>query len=999
MGEQLRAVAHGRIKNWVSFGTNSMTTNNAMSYIYLRANQEGKRLNSDFKHYIISPELTDTGVLCGTDWVQIRNQTDPALIGAMIYHMIVNTFNPDGSLMANPMLDIDYIDTVLYGFFDSPAYWVNTTGTGDVRGAIRLTDPSDTTNWRMINEVPAGRSYSSWIMGSDDRLTKAFYDDSRNTKGHSYTSKQFANGTQTVPRAAKCSLMVKGTPASSANTASTAYYMKKDYMVPKTPAWAETITGIPAQMIQELAELYAKEENKPILTEWTGGLQKAEGGVVTLFAIQTLFAVTKNWGYSYGSTGSMYQTWATTITTLGMGVAEASPVTMPTMPAVYTTNLSTADAGSSTALGSNTVPPMSITEHHQGLYFAFKDVLDANPKFTGAANPEWDGETRYLFDAAGAKAQVLYKRDSTGVNYVNKSLNLSGGGTGNYYEWIEDANGEPVCSGKRFYLGAAGTNMNGIANTNWAAEIFRCLPLSYVNPDDPDTFCMAVFDFHLSTQAMFADYVFPMANSLEGYDSTSFGTTSYSGGSNAPVRSFIRPAIITPPGEAMDTWDSTYVGWKQRIKTMGTSSDYARIDGGTDLKFSSPADASLKVIGEASGSMAYISHTEKYRRILQNEINKAAPGSILYGITVDEFIAKQIRYVKQDAYPTDPGVATKETLRTNLDSYLAGGWATADLETAPFITYQTGRRFDPAINNALRGFTAEAQAIIPATGLTGTQQGTITSTVGRMTCFAEYAVLAWNYGHDIYHGWLPENMRGGRKVDYEGDPFLYPIPMYYDFRDSFNEAYGVFNPRGTEFTQKNWKLIGSKPATNDVSLIKDRLTLTVGSTHDRYRSHSSTAENPLTRELNCRTKGGGWASGNDWQDYGVIPDTDKTVVDQNVGMTPMRSKAIQQKNMQTASWHEFWLNDEDAAQYGIKDGDLIRVSNPVGAIRCTARVTARIVRGHGQIHHGAWYDPNPADGVDDGACANTLMSNRPTKFDYGNSVHCAYCVVEKETNF
>jgi len=93
------------------------------------------------------------------------------------------------------------------------------------------------------------------------------------------------------------------------------------------------------------------------------------------------------------------------------------------------------------------------------------------------------------------------------------------------------------------------------------------------------------------------------------------------------------------------------------------------------------------------------------------------------------------------------------------------------------------------------------------------------------------------------------------------------------------------------------------------------------------------------------------------------------------------------------------MNDEDAAQFGIKDGDLIRVSNPVGAIRVIARVTKRIVRGHGQIHQGAWYDPNPVDNVDDGACANTIMSNRPSRFDNGNSVHCAYCIVEKETSF
>jgi anaerobic selenocysteine-containing dehydrogenase len=116
-------------------------------------------------------------------------------------------------------------------------------------------------------------------------------------------------------------------------------------------------------------------------------------------------------------------------------------------------------------------------------------------------------------------------------------------------------------------------------------------------------------------------------------------------------------------------------------------------------------------------------------------------------------------------------------------------------------------------------------------------------------------------------------------------------------------------------------------------------------------------------------------------------------------LTPMRSKAVWSKDLTTASWHEFWINNEDASQFGIKDGDLLRVSNPVGAVRVIARVTSRIVRGHAQLHHGALYDPNPVDGVDDGGNAGTLTTSRPSKLDTGNALHCAYAVVEKEISF
>ncbi len=985
LGSQIWGVYNGKIKNWVSFGTNSMTTNNTLSHVYLKGNQKAVELakqdGKPFKHYVISPELTDTGVLCATDWVQIRNQTDPALIAAMIYEMIVNTFNTDGTIKDNPWLDVDYIDTILYGFFDSPEYWVSTSGSN--RGAISLTEVA---GYRKISAVPAGQSYAAWIMGSDDRLTKAMYDDSRNTKGHNYTAKQYVSDSTPKVRAAKCSLPVKGAAAHSVDMNSTSYYTKKDYMTPKTPEWAEKICGTPASMIRELAALYAKEENKPILTEWTGGLQKSENGVITLMAIQTLFAVTKNWGWNIGSTGGMYQTWATGLPG-NMGDNPSVPTELSTLIGSVP-GVDNAGAGRTGSSNPATSPAISIAEHNQGLLFAFKDQLNQNPKWTGYANPYWDGETRYLHDGAGAKTLVLYKREEDGTTLKTKDVS-AGGTTRKYYDWVTDDSGAPVFSGIRMHIGGAGVIMNGTQNPNWVAEILQCLPLATVNPDDPDTFCMAAFDFHLHAHVRFADYVFPVANTLEGPSAGSPGG-----------RSFVRPGIVTPPGEALVGWDAAYLGWRQRYNTFGASKTFTRIDGGAPFNLTTPEDAHFRVIGETT-SKSYISQNDKYYKEAKARINALTPNSPYYGKPLNKLLEMQIRPINQQDLPTAPAdPAITNTTRLNLDSYLAGTLAGAPLETAPFVTFATNRQCEPSTGNTTMGFTTEAQAEIPATGTTGASSGTIKSIVGRMSCYAEFAVKAWERSYDMYHGWLPEDKRGNRKVDYENDPFILPIPLYYDFRDAFNEMYGVYNPNPARRNlQAGWKLIGPKPATNDISLIKDRLTVTFGNSHDRYRSHSSTAENPYTRELNCRVKGGGWASGNDWKEYGVIPDVDENNVGGNAGIPAMRSAAIANRNMKTASWHEFWLNDEDAAQYNIKDGDLIRVSNPVGAVRCTARVTARIVRGHGQLHHGAWYDPNPVDGVDDGGCPSTLTSSRSSKLDNGNALHCAYCVIEKETSF
>lgn len=942
IGSQIPAVAGGAIKNWVSFGTNSMSTNNTLSWPYLRANQLAKEKNPDFKHYVIAPELSDTGVLNATDWVQIRNQTDPALIAAMIYEMIVNTFEPDGTIKNDAWLDVNYIDTCLYGFFDSPEYWIDASKSGSNMGKISLTEIA---GYRKINAVPAGRSYASWIMGSDDRLTKANYNQSSN-----YTAKAYGN----MARAALCSMPVKGTPAHSADLNSTQYYTKKDYMTPKSPEWAEKICGTPASVIRELAKLYCDQANHPIMTEWTGGLQKSENGVLTLFAIQTLFALTKTWGYSHGSTGAMYQTWASNPGSLG------TVPSMETLPALPKAANITIDKSTDP-----TTPAVSIKEHFNGLYFAFKDILDAKG-FSGKNNPYWDGSTRYLNDDAGAKTQILYKRQNDGKSYVDYT-DTDGK---SYYDWVGRESGTPVYVGKRFYIGNAGAQLNQVADTNWAAEIFRMLPLAGNNPDDPDTFCMAVFDIYMSPQARFADYVFPMANTLEVVDDKGPGNFD-----------FKRLPLSTPPGEAKDSWEAAFIGWNEQSKLGAFSA--ARLDGAPAYNKAIPEQAGYKFIGATDGK--FISINDKYTELIKEKCND--PSSRFAGMTVDKAIAAQILPKTADPAPSVT-TATKSTLRTNLETYLAGSM------DAPFITMeQEGTKenaeqnlknmFLCMVSNNMGTYTSESSAGMP-------------NAHGRMTCYAEYAVYGWEHAYDIYHGWLPASERGQKNLDYEGDPKIYPIPMYYSFEDAFNEMYGVFNTAMPN-RQDGWLLIGSKPATNDISLIKDRLTLTVGSTHDRYRSHSSQAENPYLRELNHRTKGGGWLSGNDWNEYAVVPE------DQKEGSTgnfnPMISSAIQKKDLATASWHEFWMNDEDAAQFGIKDGDLIRVSNPVGAIRVVARVTKRIVRGHGQIHQGAWYDPNPVDGVDDGACANTLMSNRPSKFDNGNAVHCAYCVVEKETSF
>ncbi|MDO8636346.1 MAG: molybdopterin dinucleotide binding domain-containing protein [Dehalococcoidia bacterium] len=84
------------------------------------------------------------------------------------------------------------------------------------------------------------------------------------------------------------------------------------------------------------------------------------------------------------------------------------------------------------------------------------------------------------------------------------------------------------------------------------------------------------------------------------------------------------------------------------------------------------------------------------------------------------------------------------------------------------------------------------------------------------------------------------------------------------------------------------------------------------------------------------------------------------------------------------------LNNADAGERGIKDGDMVRVYNDRGVLLLPVKVTQRIMPGVVLIESGAWYNPDK-DGVDRGGNTNVLISDEPSAgghFSYNN------CLVE-----
>lgn len=857
------------VKNIVLWGSNALSTVNSSAYSEIRSVEMMKQRGG--KVWFIGPEFVDTGVTLADTWYQIKPYTDTALILGMLYHMITNTFDVNGNIRNDInkklQLDVNYIDTMVYGFFDSPEYWINKT-----TNVISFTDPQDGSV--KVNKVPAGRSLSAYIMGNDTRFTKAKY-------SGNYVANQFAT------KQAKRNMSICSYKATNGDT--TKYKTKKDFLTPKTPAWASAITDIPEKAIKDLAELYFNPDNHPIYSEWCGAQQKQANGVINMFALQTLLILSKSWGQT------------------GEGLGRAFGGSRKQATGALNVSIKRPDIPSNPE-----TPVISCTQWHNAIKFAFKDQLTKNG-YSAKFIPDWDyskSESGVYYEDGGAKSLYTWEREDNG-----KIKKTSEG----YYQWKNGADGKPLKAGFRFILNSGGNiPMNQHMDPNDAREMFESLDLGSLEPDNPDTFCMVSFDNFLSPSPRWSDYVLPAATTWEQEDiiSISLGNSLYI------------PVVSNAPGQAKSQWNFTNDFLKAVGKLKGVGSQLAtKFTGGI------PNQQIEDLVKEAFGKASKDNN------------------SLYYGKTWEDFINNP--YAPKTAAKYEDVQITKTTLREKLDTYLAGDMSAAFVPDKEIKTNEKAGYGAQWLESTIKNMPKASN---------------------RFHVYSDSLVYCYEHRFEAWHGYLASQKKptGQANKDFEGDPLVYPIPLYYAYEDYFNEAYGVISGK------------------NKLDMSNGYLLTT---THDRYRAHSSQSENAYLRELTHRVKGGGLYSGNDWNEYGNIGAAQEVKQGEKLKLTRLNQTISNGQPISgkenIASWSEVWINNQDAAQEGIADGQLITIGNPVGDVRVIARVTDRVVRGFIGLHQGCWYDPDPVDGVDDGGCANTVMAQRPSRVDHGNGQQSA----------
>ncbi len=947
-------IAGGAVKYAMLWGTNKTTTSYASADVWGNAFDEAKT-HYGTKVFYIAPELNDAGMIVADEWVQLRAYTDVALILGMIHTMLEETFDANGDLLSDPLLDVNHLDTLVHGFFASPEYWVHNTNR-----AIELTNPGDSVNYTYIEAVAPGKAYADYIIGNGSIKIKN-YGAFTNTPASDAKLKvsNYVDSRYATVGAARIGSSCTYTDDLKVPYATSQYLYKREMKTPKNAEWASKKTGVPAGKIRELARILAREglKRSPVYHETCGGQMKQAEGCVTFFAMETLNIIVNNWGrMGATATPSMVKTASMPYAVPAYGIKGQSYLATAFSPASW----------SSPTISANILkaPLIVMNQWQSAVRYAFREELKKNGYNPNI--PEWKygvssvNYDQVYYDDGGAKAQYKWERNPDGTFKKDPVTGLF---------VPEMNNGKPVYAGLRFlYNVSSGGVLNQSPNSIDNARMLACLPSYGYDEgartnvaDEAESFCVVTIDNFLAPSAQFADYVLPASAIWEKPDvkRADFGQFMYM---DDPVKA---------PGEALEEFD---------IRTR-----FLRAVKGDDV----------------AAFYTGISPTAKLKDVmLANFAANSLAGTPFEGKTWEEFIERPFVAAVPSRKTMAPAEKAPSGKRAAYDTYLDGDRAQPFLgDATPGKKYiaEFAGYFDPehpgTTDVTHSPDPTEAKLVLTNDGYRGGKDtiiGNKVSTKGAYemgflnpeACPAQTGkfhvysgAVVWRYKnlYSRFHAsaGLDSSKWGQTGKDREGDELVWPVAMYFGHLDAFRDSYGLAQ----------------------VEDLEDRYALTTP--HSKYRAHSATSPNPFLREITNRVVGGDRYSGNDAGSHANVYNAGGEVRSTTNPLIGDDGKPIDAKR---ASYVELMMNPEEMAAKGIKPGDLLKVSNEIGTVFCAASPYPRVMWGHVVLEEGAWFDPRGPineDGVIDvGGNANVLMPSTPSRIDHGNPAQFAMVKVE-----
>lgn len=894
-----------------------------------------KENNPDAKIYLIDGRFTQTAVLMEShknfQYVGIANGTDAALIMGMVNHILTDTtcYNKLKSLYG---LGADATDAqlrqavgkYLFGFFDT-----DDADGADINETYHPHSAGATFN-PLTNEVlkvQPGASWSAYICGNrqhNANKAASIYPDQIGYNVRSYELPEWDYKTQTWSE----------NKLDNFDKQHTFCYGQVD----KTPAWASRVTGVPEELIKQLAEDFLDEK----VTVWSGsGFQRCSESEEIVRSWICFNTLVRNYGLSGASFGSVGKKG-------GKGGNIAAHATGTPGMAGKT------EDGYSLKTGAGIITdPAKGGYNRKAINTPINDTLGARTDFNFCTvDPSKAGLTRaYNMEACGTtpnltpcftwlenvEASLMAPVTAEKITYNNGSFTKAN-------KQIRPARWNTGSNQTVSTPVGCITQMSGnqIAVTDGNINLHTGI---YKKEDFLDF--VVICDNVMTPSCRYADLVLPGSMGFERY---TVSGNSWGAGRNAV---FTGRATL-PPGEALSEVE---IGLLIAQATGGDAASY--INGAAGVPTDINAGNIVARKGEFEEAFWKASYEETTLEGKPATWEEAKKGFFIKdkdplknegynGVTAGAnsgYDADGINTVYA-AYRNDPKTNKLNTYTGRVEAY-----------SLAYMEDYEARFFTNADTTTYTNLYTLA-----ADGVTAVNGGSSSISLKNSGKIYSKSTSAVNDGTNTSANGQPNTANASSAAR-----FVYPVPMYIPLiegRHATTYSNGTDTHPAAQGVYGNYK-------TNSYDL-------TLNTWHIMYRSHSTHNSSGLLNEVKYYKR-----------DYKGEPTYfTKDLVEGANSATDYTAITDYTKG----AYETCWLNPSTASAKGIVENDLVVIENDRGAIVASAHLSQRVSPGAVYIGHGSWYNPvslwtSPTgkqyQNIDVGGCANTLTNTRPSRMCQG----------------